>query len=189
MFQQLSSSKSETKTRGSKKTSPTLSTRTVSKNSSTMQVDGITKLESSKMLRRTRSMGSIAKAANETTPKKSKAKERRVMSERKRSLRSDSKKDGAKNSISPIIEEPTNNNNKISLVAKKLSSSIENCDVKKILQEQLRIERMIEQEKIDLELARKMDAELNGGRQLRRTGVKRQVTLGYALRPAKKLKV
>ncbi|XP_022119776.2 E3 ubiquitin-protein ligase RNF168 isoform X2 [Pieris rapae] len=53
----------------------------------------------------------------------------------------------------------------------------------------LRIEKLIQQEKCDYELACKMDAEWNGRRQPRRAATKRQVSLNYALRPAKKLKV
>ncbi|XP_026324369.1 E3 ubiquitin-protein ligase rnf168-like isoform X1 [Hyposmocoma kahamanoa] len=41
----------------------------------------------------------------------------------------------------------------------------------------------------DMELARKMDAEWNGRRHLRRAPAKRQVTINYALRPPKKVKV
>ncbi|XP_053602025.1 E3 ubiquitin-protein ligase RNF168-like [Plodia interpunctella] len=155
-----------------------------------LQVDGISKLKPVKNLRRTRSMGSMSKDENETTPKKAKLKERKVASERRPYLRSDSKKFNAKkqfDSPSPIPE--SINNNKINLVVKNLSSPLKNCDLKNIVHEQLRIEKIIEQEKNDFELARKVDAEWNGRRQLRRPPVKRQVPLSYALRPAKKLKV
>ncbi|XP_045510589.1 uncharacterized protein LOC123705678 isoform X3 [Colias croceus] len=115
-------------------------------------------------LRRTRSMGSISKVDNETTPKK-KMNERKVSSERKARLRSGSKKYSKKDTCSPPIRAESINNNK------------------------LRIEKLIQQEKRDYELACKMDAEWNGRRQPRRAATKRQVTLNYALRPAKKVKV
>ncbi|XP_037964180.2 uncharacterized protein LOC105389694 [Plutella xylostella] len=152
-------------------------------------LDGIAKLHSDSTLRRTRSMGSIPKSVNETTPKKSKIKNRKVSSERKRYLRSDSKKFNATLSLTspPLVPDPVNNN-KISLVMKKLSSPLEKCDVKLILEEQLRIERLIEQEKQDLALARRVDAELNG-RQLRRAAGKRPAPLAHPLRANKKLKV
>lgn len=137
-------------------------------------------------------MGSISKDENETTPKKGKLNQRKVSSERKPYLRSDSKKSSTKKELNinspPIISE-TINNNKVNLAVKNLSSPLKNCDVKKILQEQLRIEKLIEQEKNDFELACKMEAEWNGRRHPRRSTIKRQVTLNYALRPAKKLKV
>ncbi|CAG4923753.1 unnamed protein product [Colias eurytheme] len=139
-------------------------------------------------LRRTRSMGSISKVDNETTPKK-KTNERKVSSERKARLRSGSKKYSKKDTNSPPIRAESINNNKVSLAVKNLSSPLEDCDVKHILQEQLRIEKLIQQEKRDYELACKMDAEWNGRRQPRRAATKRQVTLNYALRPAKKVKV
>lgn len=135
-------------------------------------------------------MGSISKDENETTPKKGKMKQRKVSSERKPYLRSDSKKSSTKKELnSPTIIPETINNNKVNLAVKNLSSPLKNCDVKKILQEQLRIEKLIEQEKNDFEFARKMEAEWNGRRHPRRSTIKRQVTLNYALRPAKKLKV
>ncbi|XP_060810259.1 uncharacterized protein LOC106136975 isoform X1 [Amyelois transitella] len=159
-----------------------------------LQTDGIMKQKPEKNLkrnlRRTRSMGSMSKDENETTPKKAKLKERKVASERRPYLRSDSKKSNAKKEFecpSPIPE--TINNNKINLAVKNLSSPLKNCDLKNIVNEQLRIEKLIEQEKNDLEIARKIDAEWNSRRHLRRAPVKRQVTLSYALRPAKKLKV
>lgn len=155
-----------------------------------IQVDGITKLNVETNLRRTRSMGSIAKDENETTPKKTKIQERQVVSERKPRLRSDTKKlDTKKQLHSPPLISNTINNNKVNLAVKNLSSPLKNCDVKKILEEQLRIEKLIEQEKSDMELARKMDAEWNSRRQLRRAPAKRQVTLNYSLRPPKKVKV
>lgn len=140
-------------------------------------------------LRRTRSMGSIPKDENDVTPKK-KIGERKVNSDRKPYLRSDSKRMHLNmESYSPPSLAETLNNNKVELAVKNLSSPLENCDVKSILKEQLRIEKIIEQEKNDFELAQKIDAEWNGRRQLRRAPAKRQVTLSYALRPAKKLKV
>ncbi|KAJ8734871.1 hypothetical protein PYW08_014121 [Mythimna loreyi] len=156
----------------------------------TIHIDGISKLNNETNLRRTRSMGSISKDENETTPKKGKMKQRKVSSERKPYLRSDSKKSSTKKELNspPLISEKLNNN-KVNLAVKNLSSPLKNCDVKKILQEQLRIEKLIEQEKNDFELARKMEAEWNGRRNPRRASIKRQVTLNYALRPAKKLKV
>lgn len=162
-----------------------ISKRTAGNRKQAELVDRISNTQVS--LRRTRSMGSITKEENEVTPKK-KFKERKYHSDRKPYLRSDSKRLLAKTpSCSPSLADPTDNNNKVSIAVKNLSSPLENCDVKNILREQLRIEKIIEQEKSDLELARKMDAEWNG-RRLRRAPVKRQVTL-YALRPAKKLKV
>ncbi|KPJ13689.1 E3 ubiquitin-protein ligase RNF168 [Papilio machaon] len=153
------------------------------------KVDGIRKLNAEKSLRRTRSMGSISKDENEVTPKK-KLKDRKVSSDRKVYLRSYSKKPNTKSEIdSPPLVNETISNNKINLAVKNLSSPLENCDVKNILREQLRIEKLIEQEKSDFELAQKMEAEWNGRRQPRRAASKRQVTLAYALRPAKKLKV
>lgn len=155
-----------------------------------IEVDGINNLNVETNLRRTRSMGSIAKDENETTPKKTKIQERQVVSERKPRLRSDTKKlDTKKRLHSPLLISKTINNNKVNLVVKNLSSPLKNCDVKKILEEQLRIEKLIEQEKNDMELARKMDAEWNGRRHLRRAPARRQVTLNYALRPPKKVKV
>ncbi|XP_038209263.1 uncharacterized protein LOC119830353 isoform X2 [Zerene cesonia] len=115
-------------------------------------------------LRRTRSMGSISKVEYETTPKKNNN-ERKVSSERKTRLRSESKKYSKKDTCSSPIRAESINNNK------------------------LRIEKLIQQEKRDYELACKMDAEWNGRRQPRRAATKRQVTLNYALRPAKKVKV
>lgn len=164
--------------------------RNANRNKQTIHIDGITKLNNATNLRRTRSMGSISKDENETTPKKVKMKQRKVSSERKPYLRSDSKKSSTKKELSspPLLSE-TINNNKVNLAVKNLSSPLKNCDVKKILQEQLRIEKLIEQEKNDFELARKMEAEWNGRRNPRRATIKRQVTLNYALRPAKKLKV
>ncbi|KAF9415191.1 hypothetical protein HW555_007067 [Spodoptera exigua] len=159
------------------------------RNKQIIHIDGINKLNNENNLRRTRSMGSISKDENETTPKKGKIKQRKVSSERKPYLRSDSKKSSTKKeTTSPLISE-TINNNKVNLAVKNLSSPLKNCDVKKILEEQLRIEKIIEQEKNDYELARKMEAEWNGRRNPRRSTIKRQVTLNYALRPAKKLKV
>lgn len=152
-------------------------------------VDGITKLTADTNLRRTRSMGSITKEENETTPKKAKHNDRKVCSERKPYLRSDSKKSTKKDAISPPLISEALNNNKITLAVKNLSSPLKNCDVKKIVQEQIRIEKIIEQEKNDYEMACKMEAEWNGRRQPRRAAIKRQVSLQYALRPAKKLKV
>lgn len=148
----------------------------------------MTKPNSGMTLRRTRSMGSIHKEGNEVTPKK-KVKERKYHSDRKPYLRSDSKRMHLKReSCSPSSHTRTINNNKLNLAVKNLSSPLENCDVKNILREQLRIEKIIAQEKSDFEFARKMDAEWNG-RRLRRAATKRQVSLAYALRPAKKLKV
>lgn len=154
-------------------------------------MDGISKINCETTLRRTRSMGSISKDENETTPKKAKIQERKTVSDRKPYLRSDSKKLNAKKRLnnSPQLITKTINNNKVNLAVKNLSSPLENCDVKKILQEQIRIEKIIEQEKHDFELARKMEAEWNGRKQPQRSTVKRQITLNYALRPAKKLKV
>lgn len=158
------------------------------KNKTNTQVE--VKLDMATTLRRTRSMGSITKDENETTPKKAKIQDRKSVSERKPYLRSDSKKLNAKKNLNETLPSITKiiNNNKVNLAVKNLSSPLKNCDVKKILQEQLRIEKMIEQEKRDFDLAQKMDAEWNGRRQLRRP-VKRQVTLNYAVRPAKKVKV
>lgn len=148
-------------------------------------VDGVTTLNKKTTLRRTRSMGSIHKNENEITPKK-KIKERKFYSDRKPYLRSDSKRMHLKmESWSPPSYTETINNNKVNLAVKNLSSPLENCDVKNILREQLRIEKIIEQEKSDFELACKVDAEWNG----RRAATKRQVSLTHALRPAKKLKV
>ncbi|CAG9575953.1 unnamed protein product [Danaus chrysippus] len=159
---------------------------TYNRNKQVDTIEGITKLNPEVSLRRTRSMGSITKDDNEMTPKK-KVKVKKFNSERKPYLRSDSKRIQNNDSCSPPTGATINNNVKLAL--KNLSSPLENCDVKSILCEQLRIEKIIEQEKSDLELALKMDAELNGRRTLRRTATKRQVTLNYALRPAKKLKV
>ncbi|CAK1548437.1 unnamed protein product [Leptosia nina] len=139
-------------------------------------------------LRRTRSMGSISKIDNETTPKK-RVSERKSESERKVYLRSESKRYAKKNNYVPPLTTESSNNNKVNLAVKNLSSPIEDCGVKHILQEQLRIEKLIQQEKCDYELACKMDAEWNGRRQPRRAATKRQVTLSYALRPAKKVRV
>lgn len=163
--------------------------KNANKNKQNHLVDGVTKLNTKTNLRRTRSMGSITKEENETTPKKAKLNERKVCSERKPYLRSDSKKSTKKEVISPPLIPEALNNNKVTLAVKNLSSPLKNCDVKKIVQEQLRIEKIIEQEKNDYELACKMEAEWNGRRQPRRAAIKRQVALGYALRPAKKLKV
>ncbi|XP_023934353.2 E3 ubiquitin-protein ligase RNF168 [Bicyclus anynana] len=157
----------------------------LNKNKQAELVDGITKSNAEVSLRRTRSMGSISKGENEITPKK-KVKERKSYSDRKPYLRSDSKRMHLKmSSCSPPSLEA---NSKVSLAVKNLSSPLENCDVNNILREQLRIEKIIEQEKNDFELARRMEAEWNG-RTLRRAPAKRQVTLNYDLRPAKKLKV
>lgn len=165
---------------------PTLPVRR-NPNRSKVTLDGVAKICKETNLRRTRSMGSITKDVNETTPKKSKVNQRKASSERKPYLRSDSKKNYAVNEHnSPVLISESSNNN---LAVKNLSSPLKNCDVKKILQEQLRIEKIIEQEKDDFELARKMEAEWNGRRQPRRSTMKRQVTINYALRPAKKLKV
>ncbi|CAB3231421.1 unnamed protein product [Arctia plantaginis] len=175
-------------------TSPCLATalpikRNANRNKQIVHIEGIHKLNAKTNLRRTRSMGSISKDENETTPKKGMVKPRKVLSERKPYLRSDSKKSSTKKELSsPIISESLNNN-KVNLAVKNLSSPLKNCDVKKILQEQLRIEKLIEQEKNDFEFARKMEAEWNCRRHPRRATIKRQVTLNYALRPAKKLKV
>ncbi|XP_045760600.1 E3 ubiquitin-protein ligase RNF168-like isoform X1 [Maniola jurtina] len=161
---------------------------TINRNKQAELVDGIVKLNSEVSLRRTRSMGSISKDENEVTPKK-KVKERKFYSDRKPYLRSDSKRMHTKTpSCSPPSFAESTNNNKVSLAVKNLSSPLANCDVKNILREQLRIEKIIEQEKSDFELARKMEAEWNG-RRLRRAPAKRQLTLNYALRPTKKLKV
>ncbi|CAG9782898.1 unnamed protein product [Diatraea saccharalis] len=162
---------------------------TNNKTKQNVMVDGITELYTETNLRRTRSMGSITKEDNETTPKKGKH-DRKACSERKPYLRSDSKRSNTKKEIDSPPQSPESfNNNKVNLAVKNLSSPLKNCDVKKILQEQLRIEKIIEQEKSDYEFARKMEAEWNGRRQTRRTAIKRQVTINYALRPAKKLKV
>lgn len=157
--------------------------RTPNKNSPAKQLDNAT---SKQTLRRTRSMGSI-KEENETTPKKAKIQERKATSERKPHLRSDSKKLNAKKrlKISPHIAEDI----EAHLVVKDLSSPLKNYDLKNILEEQLKIEELIKQEQRDLELARKMDAEWNGRRPLRRCAAKRQVTMNYTLSPAKKLKI
>ncbi|XP_063394488.1 uncharacterized protein LOC134679487 [Cydia fagiglandana] len=162
-----------------------------SKSKNCIQVDGIDKLNKETRLRRTRSMGSISKAENETTPKKAKAKARQAVSERKPYLRSESKKNSAKKERnSPPFNSDSVNNNKVNLAVKNLSSPLQHCDVKKIFEEQLRIVKQMEQEKKDLELARKMDAELNR-RMLRRAPAadKRALPPQYALRPPKKLKV
>ncbi|XP_072935859.1 uncharacterized protein [Epargyreus clarus] len=159
------------------------------RNKQNIRVTGITEINTDTSLRRTRSMGSIAKEENEITPKK-KNNNRKVSSERKPYLRSDSKKINAKKeTCGSLLLEESINNNKVNLVVKNLSSPLDNCDVKNILREQLRIEKIIEQEKNDFELAQKVEAEWNGRRQLRRTATKRQVPLNYALRPAKKVKV
>ncbi|KAM3966726.1 uncharacterized protein ACR2FA_012270 [Aphomia sociella] len=169
---------------------PTAKRNTSNRNKQITQIDGITKINTETNLRRTRSMGCISKDENETTPKKAKLNERKVASEKKFCLRSNSKKSITKKELSspPLLSDPVNNN-KVNLAIKNLSSPLKNCDLKNILHEQLRIEKIIEQEKTDFELARKMEAEWNGRRQPRRSTVKRQVTLNYALRPAKKLKV
>ncbi|XP_046967841.1 E3 ubiquitin-protein ligase RNF168-like isoform X2 [Vanessa cardui] len=155
-----------------------------------VEVDGITKLnDNTTTLRRTRSMGSISKDDNEVTPKK-KFRERKFNSDRKPYLRSDSKRMHLNmDSYSPPSLSESLNNNKVDLAVKNLSSPLDNCDVKSILREQLRIEKIIEQEKKDLELALKIDAEWNGRRQPRRAAAKRPLALAHALRPAKKLKV
>ncbi|XP_028164170.1 E3 ubiquitin-protein ligase RNF169-like isoform X2 [Ostrinia furnacalis] len=152
-------------------------------------IDGINKLNTETNLRRTRSMGSITKEDNETTPKKAKLNYRKACSDRKPYLRSDSKKSTKKEPNSPPLIPEALNNNKVTLAVKNLSSPLKNCDVKKIVQEQLRIEKIIEQEKNDYEFACKVQAEWNGRRAPRRAAVKRQVSINYALRPAKKLKV
>ncbi|KAJ0181280.1 hypothetical protein K1T71_003365 [Dendrolimus kikuchii] len=162
--------------------------KTTNKNKTVNQDDGISTSNTRTNLRRTRSMGSITKDENETTPKKAKVKQRKVCSERKPYLRSDSKRNN-RTKCSPMPISGSLNDNKVNLAVKNLSSPLESCDVKKILEEQLRIEKLIEQEKSDLELARKMDAEWNGRRQPRRAAGKRQLTLPHHLRPAKKLKV
>ncbi|XP_052753691.1 E3 ubiquitin-protein ligase rnf168-like [Galleria mellonella] len=164
--------------------------RSSNRNKQIIQIDGITELNTKTNLRRTRSMGCISKDENETTPKKAKLKDRKVSSEKKLCLRSNSKKSTTKkdSNSSPLIPDSVNNN-KVNLAIKNLSSPLKNCDFKNILQEQLRIEKIIEQEKNDFELARKVEAEWNGRRQPRRLAVKRQLTLNYALRPSKKLKV
>ncbi|XP_028028260.1 E3 ubiquitin-protein ligase RNF168-like [Bombyx mandarina] len=161
-----------------------------SRNKNNIHIDGISKFNNETNLRRTRSMGSINDEETVSTPKKAKINQRKVCSERKPHLRSDSKKINCSNlsSTSPCDSKPINNN-KINLVVKNLSSPLQNCDVKHILQEQLRIEEIIEQEKSDFELACKIEAEWNGRRQPRRAAIKRQVSINYALRPAKKLKV
>ncbi|KAJ8733941.1 hypothetical protein PYW07_014492 [Mythimna separata] len=188
------SERSRSKVKKTASTSPCVAPlpnkKNANRNKQTIHIDGITKLNNESNLRRTRSMGSISKDENETTPKKGKIKQRKVSSERKPYLRSDSKKSSTKKELNspPLISEKINNN-KVNLAVKNLSSPLKNCDVKKILQEQLRIEKLIEQEKNDFELARKMEAEWNGRRNPRRASIKRQVTLNYALRPAKKLKV
>ncbi|KAI8430018.1 hypothetical protein MSG28_000464 [Choristoneura fumiferana] len=182
-------SQSRTKSRV-KQCTTTCSTRpSLSKGKHSIQVDGITKLNEESTLRRTRSMGSIPKEENETTPKKAKPKLRQVSSEKKPYLRSESKKLNAKKELkSPSLNTDSVNNNKVNLAVKNLSSPLQHCDVKKIFEEQLRIVKQMEQEKTDLELACKVDAELNGRMRLRRPAVKRHVPLSYALRPAKKLK-
>ncbi|XP_048005985.1 E3 ubiquitin-protein ligase RNF169-like [Leguminivora glycinivorella] len=162
-----------------------------SKSKNCIQLDGIDKLNKETSLRRTRSTGSLSKAENETTPKKTKAKARQVVSERKPYLRSESKKNSAKKEINgPPFNSDSVNNNKVNLAVKNLSSPLQHCDVKKIFEEQLRIVKQMEQEKKDLELARKMDLELNR-RLLRRAPAadKRALPPQYALRPPKKLKV
>lgn len=153
------------------------------------EIDGITNINDDTVsLRRTRSMGSIPKEENDVTPKK-KIRERKINSDRKPYLRSDSKRMHLNmESCSPPSLTETLNNNKVELAVKNLSSPLENCDVKSILREQLRIEKIIEQEKNDFELAQKVDAEWNGRRRLRRAPAKRQLALGCALRPAKKLR-
>ncbi|KAL4719126.1 hypothetical protein ACJJTC_011675 [Scirpophaga incertulas] len=90
-------------------------------------------------------------------------------------------------SLPSVLE--VKSNNKVNLAVRNLSSPLKKCDVKKILQEQIQIEKIIEQEKSDYDLACKVQAEWNCRRQPRRETIKRQVTLNYALRPAKKLKV
>lgn len=146
------------------------------------QVDPVTILENKTTLRRTRSMGW---STNQTTPKKGKSSP--VKKFYSRSCPKKSKNERKVLLTSPLTV-PDVIINKTNAVVKNLTSPLKNNDVKILLEEQLRIEKLIEQEKNDLELARKMDAELNG-RKLRRSSVKRQVTLNYALRPAKKLKV
>ncbi|KAI5635323.1 hypothetical protein NE865_11899 [Phthorimaea operculella] len=169
---------------------PTMPTKKVAPNKKTPRVPNSSKTNSKVSLRRTRSMGSMVKDENETTPKKAKIIERRAVSDRKPHLRSDTKKTTVKKDVeSPTLISKMVNDNKVKLAVKNLSSPLKNCDLEKILQEQIRIEKIIEQEKKDLELAQKMDAELNGRRQLRRAPAKRQVSLNYALRPAKKVKV
>ncbi|XP_059049074.1 uncharacterized protein LOC131844257 isoform X2 [Achroia grisella] len=157
------------------------------RNKQICQIDEIAKGNTymSTTIRRTRSMGCISKDDNETTPKKAKLKDRKVSSEKKSCLRSNSKKSTFKKDLD--ISDSVNNN-KVNLAVKNLSSPLKNCDLKNILHEQLRIEKLIEQEKSDFELARKIEAEWNG-RRPRRSAVKRQVTLNYTLRPAKKLKL
>lgn len=158
--------------------------RKPNRNKPLVQAAGMTKLKNTKTnLRRTRSMGNITKNENETTPKKAKIK-RKAASDRKPYLRSDSKKSAKMDETNTV----STNNNKVNLAVKNLTSPLKNCEMKHILHEQLRIEKIIEQEKTDLEFARQLEAELNGPR-TRRSAVKRQVTLNHALRPAKKLKV
>ncbi|KAG6452640.1 hypothetical protein O3G_MSEX007701 [Manduca sexta] len=156
----------------------------------TKQVDGITKLNNETNLRRTRSVSSITKDENETTPKKSKVKQRKVSSERKPRLKSNTKKVNPSNEhSSPLLMTESINNNRVNLAVKNLSSPLDNCDVKEILQEQIRVKNLLEQEKSDFELARKIEAEWNSRRLPRRAAIKRQVTVNYPLRPTKKLKV
>ncbi|GBP22896.1 E3 ubiquitin-protein ligase rnf168 [Eumeta japonica] len=160
---------------------------TSNRNKNNTSIDGITKLETENTLRRTRSIGSLPKI-NEITPKKAKVRDRKAISERKPYLRSDSKKvDCIRKLLNSPTPEPIKiDHHKVNLVMKNLSSPC--CNVKKILEEQLQIEKMIEQEKKDLELARKMQAEWNGECPVRRVTRKRNLTAAYTLRPAKKLK-
>lgn len=168
---------------------PSLPTRrNPNRNKQIVQLDSVTKVNNGSNLRRTRSMGSISKDENESTPKKAKnMKKRKTVSEKKPYLRSDSKKSAKKDIESPFLYSEALNNNKVNLAVKNLSSPFKSCDVKHIYREQLRIEKIIEQEKIDYDLARKIEEEWNN-RRPRRAAVKRQVTLN-SLRPAKKLKV
>lgn len=190
MFQEHpTKNQSQTKSKVKQCTTTCTARPALSKGKHSIQIDGITKLNEEITLRRTRSMGSIQKEENETTPKKVKPKLRQVSSERKPYLRSESKKLNAKKELkSPPLNPDSVNNNKVNLAVKNLSSPLQHCDVKKIFEEQLRIVKQIEQEKTDLELACKVDAELNGRMRLRRPAVKRHVPLSYCLRPAKKLK-
>lgn len=162
-----------------------------SKRTEKKQSDGVDGIASNKKsLRRTKSVGSLPKKLNETTPKKAKTKERKACSERKPYLRSDTLK--AQSLGGPAANEPLINNINVSSVMKNLSSPLKQCDVKVILEEQLRIEKMLEQEKKDLELARRMEAEWNA-RPPRRASAKRAPapapTLAPAPPPPKRLRV
>lgn len=140
--------------------------------------------------RRAKSVSSIPKINNERTPKKAKGKDRKVVSDVKRVLRSSTKKSQELlNGVRPnAIEE-----NKLRAVVKDLSSlptEVKQYDVKLIMKEQLEIEKLIKQEKADLDYALRLDAELNNRRPVRAAAVKRQITMThYGLRPNKKLRV